>query len=393
MSVYKRPGAETFSFDFEVAGSRFSGDTGKTSKREALRVQDLKRADAKADAKAGRTGPSAQMTFGEAAALYMLQVGLFHVNKLTTQADLERLERRIGKTKRLIDITDADVAQLVADRRNDVRAIGLPENRTRRVGPSTVNRSTTEPLRKVMTRARKVWKLPVHDIDWSQHMLREPQERVREATQAEEYRITGELSRGYEEALEFDFINGLRVMELVGLTWARVDLFGRRFTVIGKGGKSRTIPMTQRSFEILRAQLGRHPEFVFTYAAKRTDRRKKLIRTHRYPITNSGFRIAQQRAIKRAGVTNFHPHDVRHTTATRVLRQSNLKAVKNLLGHQDISTTDRYAHALENDILDALEAVAAAPLASISAAPKRSDGTGRGEDAVGLGATGRAAAP
>jgi integrase len=378
MSVYKRRGADTYTYDFEAAGSRFSGDTGETSKRKALAVQDLRRAEAKAAAKTARRGADRNMTVGEAFALYMLQVGLFQVNSGTTLKDLERLEARLGKHRRFCELTDADVAEQVALRRVDPRRVGKADDRgkQRPVSNATVNRSCVEPLRKVHLRARKVWKLPVEEIDWSQHMLSEPRERVREASGAEQAQITAELGRGYDEALEFDFIYGLRVMELVGLTWNRVDFFGRKFTVIGKGKRQRTIPMTERAFQILWAQRGRNDVLVFTYEAKRTDRRKQLIRGLRYPLTKIGFTVAMRRAIARAGVPNFRPtHDVRHTAATRVLRRSNIKVVKELLGHADIATTDRYAHALQDDILAGLEAVAVteSPIQSPSDESGRAD--------------------
>ncbi|MEI5680244.1 MULTISPECIES: tyrosine-type recombinase/integrase, partial [unclassified Mesorhizobium] len=57
-------------------------------------------------------------------------------------------------------------------------------------------------------------------------------------------------------------------------------------------------------------------------------------------------------------VKNFRFHDTRHTAATRVLRKSNLRVVQELLGHEDIKTTTKYAHALKEDVRDALDAIA-----------------------------------
>ncbi|EHS52593.1 integrase family protein [Rhizobium sp. PDO1-076] len=51
------------------------------------------------------------------------------------------------------------------------------------------------------------------------------------------------------------------------------------------------------------------------------------------------------RAAPSAGVQSFRFHDTRHTTATRILRASNLKVTQRLLGHADIATTTKYAHA------------------------------------------------
>ena len=63
-----------------------------------------------------------------------------------------------------------------------------------------------------------------------------------------------------------------------------------------------------------------------------------------------------RRAVPKAGVKNFHFHDTRHTAATRVLRKSNLKVVQQLLGHEDIKTTTKYAHVMQEDVLNAMEA-------------------------------------
>lgn len=52
-------------------------------------------------------------------------------------------------------------------------------------------------------------------------------------------------------------------------------------------------------------------------------------------------------AIARSGVKDFRFHDTRHTAATRVLRESNLRVVQTLLGHSDVKTTTKYPHAID----------------------------------------------
>jgi len=59
-----------------------------------------------------------------------------------------------------------------------------------------------------------------------------------------------------------------------------------------------------------------------------------------------------------AGLDDFRLHDTRHTAATRLLRASgNLKLVQQLLGHEDISTTAKYADANLADLAEAMEGV------------------------------------
>lgn len=143
-----------------------------------------------------------------------------------------------------------------------MRQVGQPDKRNQLVTNATVNRTCTEQLRKILIRAEQMWNVKVQKILWTQHMLKEPQERVREASPNEEARISGSLSPGYDVAFEFAMLAGCRLMEIVGLTWHDVDFFTRQFTVTGKNGHSRTIPMSSRIHALLWAEKGRDPERV-----------------------------------------------------------------------------------------------------------------------------------
>lgn len=381
MSVFIRSDAKdgVYSYDFRIRDRRFSGSTGTKNKREAREVERQKRDEAKANLVVEKSFANPNMSIEVATSRYWLEVGQHHRNARNTAWAMAWLLRHFGAGMALADIGDEKVAAMVAKRRGEFvpsqrkpgRKYKTPEVR-RRVSPATVNRTVTQPLREVMLRAAKIWKARTGDVDWSKHLLAEPQERVREASVGEESAIMGELERGYDVAVEFTFINGCRRMEVVGLEWSRVDFFGRQFTVIGKGGKARTIPMTQRTFEILWSLQNQHGDKVFTYIAARTVRRKGKVVTVKgelYPITEAGLKSAVRRAVPRAGVKNFHYHDMRHTAATRVLRKSNLKVVQKLLGHRDIATTTKYAHAMQDDVLNALEAASTTETATRQAAP------------------------
>lgn len=356
MSVYKRPGAETYTFDFEHRRRRFSGDTGETEKRKALACQSVERAKAKA-LMAAIDKLDAPQTWKEASTRWYDEVGQYHANLELTLLSMAWLDREIGGKTPLLSITDNTVARLVAKRRSEFRKVGNDKTPKTKVSAATVNRMVTEPLRKVMTRARKIWKVPVADIQWSEHMLNEPQERVREASRAEETKVMARLSRGYAEAVKFTLMSGCRRMEVVSLKKTKVDFFTRNFTVLGKGGKERTVPMGDAIFDLLWSIKDTPGEFVFTYEAQRTDKRKKLIKGQRYPITDAGLRTAFRRAVAGAQIDSLRFHDLRHTAATRILRKSNLRVVQHLLGHSDVATTAKYAHAQVEDIRTALNAV------------------------------------
>ena len=356
MSVYKRPGASTYTYDFELGSRRFSGDTGETEKRKAEKFQEqIKRQErARIEAAKGKSGPN--MTFGAACTRYMEEVGIYHANAETTLASLEWLEAALGKRTLVSSIDEERVAFAVAKRRAEHRRVGNASTPAKLVSNATVNRTCTEPLRKVLRRAGEKWRCVVQPIDWKSHMLPEPKERVREASVDEEGLVMDRLDRGYDDAVLFAVLTGCRRMEIVGLIWQRVYFHSRQFTVIGKGGRERIVPMSAAVFDLLWSIKDHDPVWVFTYAAARTDKQKRIYRGVRYPMTDAGLRTAMRRAVKSAGVTNLRFHDLRHTAATRILRKSNLRVVQNLLGHSEPSTTAKYAHAMVEDIRAAMDA-------------------------------------
>ena len=368
MSVFIRKETKdgTYSYDFKLQGRRFSGSTERKNRREAEQIEKIRKEEARKELAIEKSFSDANMTIEVAASRYWLEVGQHHENWQTTERSMAWLVEHFGKTTLLRDIDDSKVAAMVAKRRGEFvpsqRKPGRKYRTTeirKRVGPATVNRSATQPLREIILRAKNLWSVPVHNVQWGEHLLPEPQERVREASSGEELAIMTQLDRGYDDAVEFAFLTGCRRMEIIGLTWSRVDFFGRQFSVTGKGKRTRVIPMSQSIFDLLWRQQGHHPEHVFTYEAKRTVKRgdEVLCRGKRYPMTQSGLKIAMRRAVANSGVVNFRFHDTRHTTATRVLRKSNLRVVQELLGHRDIATTTKYAHAVKEDVRAALEAI------------------------------------
>jgi hypothetical protein len=119
---------------------------------------------------------------------YWEEVGKHHRDRAGTWNALDLLTKYIGPDKRLDEITDAEVAGLVAWRRGHT-AKGKGK---KALAPATVNRSAVEPLRKLFIRARVVWRcqFPREPL-WRTHRLKEPVERVRELHASEAEALDG----------------------------------------------------------------------------------------------------------------------------------------------------------------------------------------------------------
>ena len=339
MSVFKRPGQSFYSYDFRYKRERFSGSTTCTTKREAEQVEKAERDRLKAS----QVDTAKPLAFKDASALYWEQVGQHHQNDGDTLRALEWLVEKIGGNKMLSAIDDAEIARLVAKRRGDM------------VSNATVNRSVTEPLRAIMLRARETWGQNVKRIQWKKYLLKEPQERIREASKDEEAHFLAKIRGDYAPALRFALLTGCRRAEIVGLIWQNVDFFNREIRVTGKGDRSRTIPMTKAIYDLLWGLKDNHKTAVFTYVVKRP--REGSTKGKRDPITMEGFKTEWRRTKKRAKVADFRFHDTRHTAATRLVRATgNLKQAQRLLGHVDIKTTTKYAHVTTEDLRAGMEA-------------------------------------
>jgi integrase/recombinase XerC len=139
-----------------------------------------------------------------------------------------------------------------------------------------------------------------------------------------------------DAVLEVLYGSGLRVGELCGLQVASLDLDRAAATVWGKGGKERRVPLSEQAVAALRSWLGvRHevvpPEHGDVLFGNQRGR----------PLTPRDVR----RIIDRRAASPTHPHALRHTFATHLLDGgADLRAVQELLGHSDVSTTQRYTH-------------------------------------------------
>jgi integrase len=368
MSVYKPKGRDTYQIDFQCGGRRFCISTQATTKRAAEQIETAERERAKQLIASERAAASAlrgeaPLTMTVAVAKYWDEVGKHHAGAATTWTDLSRCVSYFGAGKLMSDILDPDITTFVAWRRgNHVKDRKLTKDG--KPGPlvtnATVNRTTVDILRKLFTHARKKWKIVfASEPDWKVHRLEERGELVREMKAGQqELDISNALGIGYRDLWRFAVASGLRLAECF-LTWEQIDWISETITVIQKGNRQHTIPLTREMKAILVSCQGNQSEWVFCYQAKRTRMVEGLVRERGklYPVTYEGMKTEWRRKVKTDLDLELRIHDMRHTRATRLLRKTgNLKAVQRLLGHADIDTTARYyAHVTLEDLREALD--------------------------------------
>lgn len=355
MSVYRRQNG-IYAFDFERRGLRFCGSTRSRSKTEAERIERQKIAAVEkrlAQNEAQRTSPiSVDVAFDR----FWTEVGDNYKGsyRATVFKALADLLADLKPSTPLRDVGPSKITEIITSR----KLAGLKN--------ATINRTVTEILRRVMFRAVRRWEQQVRIIDWKDFMLPEPKERVRELRDHEEKKLFRKMRADYRPVLRFALASGLRLREVVGLRWKDIDWTSRTVSVLGKGSKPATIPLTSQMRAVISPLREHHPEAIFTYVSRDTRKEHRrgegLVRGKRYPITYQGLKTAWRRhGGSAAGLEDFRFHDIRHTAATRLLRTSgNLRLVQRLLRHEDIATTTKYAHADDEDLRQAMERVAQA---------------------------------
>ena len=160
---------------------------------------------------------------------------------------------------------------------------------------------------------------------------------VDEASALVETDSGGKLAVRDRAMLELFYSSGLRLSELVGLRWLDLDLDGGEVRVLGKGNKTRIVPVGRHAITALRA-LGAEqgmpadsPVFRGRGGAPINPRTVQLRMN----------KLALQQNLPK----HIHPHLLRHTFASHMLESSgDLRAVQELLGHADIATTQIYTH-------------------------------------------------
>jgi integrase len=195
---------------------------------------------------------------------------------------------------------------------------------------STANRYLAL-LRAILRMARDEW-------EWVERVPRvrlfqEPRKRVRWITPQQAARLLAELPEHLSDMAAFSLATGLRQSNVSYLRWDQVDMARGMAWIHADQSKSRkaiAVPLNEDAMRTLRQRLGSHPVYVFTYKDQ--------------PVARTTTK-AWKAALKRAEITDFRWHDLRHTWASwHVQNGTSLQELMELGGWSSIEMVLRYAH-------------------------------------------------
>lgn len=139
---------------------------------------------------------------------------------------------------------------------------------------------------------------------------------------------------------ELFYSSGLRLSELTNIDCIDLKLADKQIRVLGKGNKERELPIGQKAIEALNIWLKARGELA------KPDEQAAFVSRFGTRITQRGVQQRLEKmAIDQGLPVHLHPHMLRHAFASHLLESSgDLRAVQELLGHADISTTQIYTH-------------------------------------------------
>jgi len=242
------------------------------------------------------------------------------------------------------DLKKRDVADWSAVSSYELRTVISRQHAQGLSGRSLARRlSAVRSLYKYLIRHKHVEANPVVDVP-----APKDQKRLPETLQIEDiqrlFALDGDdiLLLRDRALFELMYSSGLRLAEVVQLDIDSIDMQSGMVTVIGKGSKTRNLPVGEAALDAVRDWKSRRSELQMGAAID-----KALF------ISNRGSRLSprsvQQRLktmAARTGIShNLYPHLLRHSFASHLLESSgDLRAVQELLGHVDINTTQVYTH-------------------------------------------------
>lgn len=212
--------------------------------------------------------------------------------------------------------------------------------------PATVNREIAV-LSKAFSLAFKEWEWVLNNPVAKISREKENNLIDRWLTYEEEKALLAKSPEWLREIFIFALNTGMRKGEILSLAWKDVDLFRKVLIVRETKNKTpRTIPLNKAVMELLKQKAKvRQLQIHFVFHSQANSR-----------LMERNLSRAFYRALELSEVKDFRFHDLRHTFATRLAQNGiDLYKISKLLGHKDITTTQRYAHHCPESLREGVE--------------------------------------
>jgi integrase/recombinase XerC len=156
--------------------------------------------------------------------------------------------------------------------------------------------------------------------------------------------ISPPLSPRDRAVIELLYSSGLRRSELCSIDLSELDLKSRTVRILGKGGKQRIVPIGTKAAEAIKIYLAANP-LPAGEGRVRASQPLFLLKNGQRLTPRMVYHIVSNAFKSTPDVRRAHPHMLRHTMATHLLDNgADLRAVKEILGHESLRTTQRYTH-------------------------------------------------
>ncbi|MEO5331222.1 MAG: tyrosine-type recombinase/integrase [Magnetococcus sp. YQC-5] len=341
MSIIRRPGSDIWYIQLTnpQSGERFRRSAGTSDRKAAQELHDRIKADMWEQDKLKR---KPDYFWDQAAEQWIKEKG----QKASINDDIAKLRwlHPYLSGKKLQDITRQMIQELAAVKMKETTA-------------STANRHLAL-IRSIMLRAAGEWEW----IDKAPKitLYREASRRIRWLTREEAARLISELPHYQAQPARLALATGLRQRNILLMEWSQIDMDNRTAWVHpdqAKAKKAIPVPLNDDAMAVLMEQIGVHPTLVFVGAEGEMMR-----------WINS---VQWEKALARAGITDFKWHDFRHTWASwHVQDGTPLHVLQELAGWESPAMVRRYAHLAANHLR---EYVGATNLDTKKCTPSKTD--------------------
>ena len=344
MSLYKR--GDVWHYDFTYLGERQRGTTRHSTKAKAARfVEDL-RDELRTAGQLGRGAPRAAATIGQVADQYFASRIAGKKTAITTAQRINILFRHLDRGLPVSAIGAPEVEAAIMSRRAE-RIRQSSDAKPRYPSNGTVNRDIIDStLRPMLAYAEEIMEQPVKRIRWARLKLTEPKGRMRVYTDQEIAAWREALPEWHRPIFDFIARYGVRLGEAFFPPAAVNPEAGEIYLSDTKNGRDHTIPLLEEDVAGVVSRMSR------AAAAKLDTIWFKDDAGVLTPIHWRAFQSASRQALDRADIQGAAPvHGLRHHAATTLQRDTgNIKLVQELLNHQSIASSARYAHASKADL-------------------------------------------